>query len=274
MAIHRLRRKTNPPRKCIFCDGGNLSKEHLWSDWMAELLPAFPANQHEEHLATFTQKTRLVGPPQFTKRNGQLWTKKIRVVCADCNSEWMSALDNEAKPLLAKLIGAQPHSFSVSDSQLVAQWTTLKVLVAEHNRPLDAVASADDRKQFKATRQIPTGVQIWLGRCGIDPWRVRFERHSATVGRSPIVMPHHRFKNIQSIALGLGDLMLFVIHTSVAGVDLKLMPPPSVKMLYPNSEPFDWPLSALSMIEATGLATSLQRYLDSPQVRWTPGFPG
>jgi hypothetical protein len=186
----------------------------------------------------------------------------------------MSLLEESAKPLLTNLILAQPHSFSERDSELVARWTTLKLLVAEHNRPVDAIASADDRKQFKAALHVPAGVQIWLGRCGIDPWRVRFERHSATIGTSPVVMPHHRLKNIQSIALGLGDAMLFVLHTSVAGVDLNLMPPTGVKRLYPNPEPFVWPLFGLSIIEANAVTTSLRRFLHGPDVKWMPGFPG
>lgn len=38
----RLNRKSKLPGRCIFCGGGNLSKEHFWPEWASALLPRHP----------------------------------------------------------------------------------------------------------------------------------------------------------------------------------------------------------------------------------------
>lgn len=209
---NRLQGNSKPPGKCIFCERGNLSKEHFWPEWATALLPKYPDNRHVEQLFTVTEKTRLVRPPEVKSRQGHSWTKKIRAVCRSCNSGWMSVLENAAKPILTPLIATQPHRLTVDAMRILAQWIGLKIMVGERNHPEDSVTPLEDRAKFRSTLEIPQNFRIWIAKCGAGGWETGYLRHAATIGTSPIVMPHHRFKNIHSVAFGIGDLFVFALH--------------------------------------------------------------
>ncbi len=49
--------------------------------------------------------------------------------------------------------------------------------------------------------------------------REPFSRRRQPIGRSPIVTPDHKFKNIHSVAFGIGDLFVFALYTTVDGAE-------------------------------------------------------
>jgi hypothetical protein len=270
----RSHRKSKSPGKCIFCERGNLSKEHFWPEWASALLPRYSDAHHVEQLFTF-ENTNLLKSPDVRSRQGHSWTKTIRAVCRSCNNGWMSALENAAKPILTPLIATQPHHLTTDDMRIVAQWIALKVMVGERNRPEVSVTPLADRARFRLTLEVPPNFRIWIARCGAGGWETGYFRHAATIGKSPIVTPQHRFKNIHSIALGIGDLFVFVLHTTVAGV-LNSNPSQSdaVIPLFPIDLACNWPPPrTLSADDAYAIAHTLNRELRGPTVRWRPGFP-
>jgi hypothetical protein len=79
---------TRPPGRCIFCERpGNLSKEHLFPDWLGAY---FPRNSQTRRNATYTQwkDEAVVHRPGERSRteHGHPGTKKLRKVCEDCNN--------------------------------------------------------------------------------------------------------------------------------------------------------------------------------------------
>jgi hypothetical protein len=270
----RLHRKRKSVGKCIFCEHGNLSKEHFWPEWASALLPRYPYNQHVEQLFTF-ENTKLLRPPDVRSRQGHSWTKKIRAVCGPCNNGWMSVLESSAKPILTPLIATQPHSLTTDNMRILAQWIVLKIMIGERNHQELSVTPIEDRVKFRLTREIPPNFRIWIAKCEAGGWETGYFRHAATIGKSPIVTPQHRFKNIHSVAFGIGDLFVFVLHTTVAGV-LNSNPSQSeaVIPLFPIDVSCNWPPPrSLSVREANDIAHTLDRALWGPSVRWVPGFP-
>jgi hypothetical protein len=270
----RLHRKNKLPGKCIFCEGGDLSKEHFWPEWASALLPRYPDNRHVEQLFTVSEK-KLVKPPEVRSRQGHSWTKTIRAVCRPCNNGWMSVLENAVKPILTPLIATRPHTLTVEAMRVLGQWIALKIMVGERNHPEQAVTPLEDRLKFKSTLEIPPNFRIWIARCGAGGWQTGYIRHAATIGTSPIVMPHHKFKNIHSVAFGIGDLFVFALYTTVAGV-LNANPTQSeaVIRIFPIVDSCNWPPPrSLSVIKANAMADTLNRLLRGPTVRWAPGFP-
>jgi hypothetical protein len=267
--------QNNRSGKCIFCGGGNLSKEHFWPDWASALLPRYDNNRQIEQRFTFTEKTKLEAPPETRSRPGHTWTKKIRVVCRSCNNGWMSVLETAAKPVLIPLIVTRHHTLTADAKRVLSQWIALKIMVGERNHPEDAVTPREDRAKFRVTLEVPSGFQMWVARCGAGGWKSAYLRHAATIGASPVIMPHHRFKNIHSVAFGIGDLFVFVVQTTVEGL-IKFNTPPSgaVIPLFPVAGSCNWPPTrSLSEGEASAVAGTLDRLFTSPAVRWMPGFP-
>lgn len=77
----------HPP--CIFCDNESGSQEHLWPDWMYNLVKFAPVNKQEAD-----------DPIHF----GQDPEQTIDTVCGDCNHGWMSQIEQKnvsrLKPML------------------------------------------------------------------------------------------------------------------------------------------------------------------------------
>lgn len=230
-------------------------------------------NQHIEQFLTLTEKTKLLKPPEVKSRQGHTWTKTIRAVCRRCNNGWMSILESAVKPILTPLINTQPHYLTREAMHVLGQWIALKIMVGERNRPEEAVTPKEECAKFRSTLEIPSSFRIWIARCGVEGWDSGYIRRAATIGTSPIVIPHHRFKNIHSVAFGIGDIFVFALYTTVAGV-LNSDPSQSdaVIRIFPFIDTCSWPPRSLSGDEANHFADTLGRLLRDSAVRWAPGF--
>ena len=256
----------------MFCGGGNLSKEHIWPEWASPLLPSFPVNQHVEHTITSEDKGRVTSS-RTREKTGNAWTKKIRVVCETCNNGWMSRLEVAAKPILTSLIAGAPCTVTAPDAQTLSKWIAMKIMVAEHNHREDAVSTGQQRMEFRTNLAIPEDFRIWVGRCGVDGWQTAYWRHCATVSLSPAITPEHRLKNLHSVTFGIGQLLVFVLHTTVKGLDVDVAVARNGMMtpLWPIAEPLVWPTTRIvTSIEATFIAHSLDQMFRADKVHWRP----
>jgi hypothetical protein len=236
MTKREKRVSVRPPGGCIFGHKGQLSKEHFWSAWMEELFPKEAAPAHHEYFSARTKKTILVGQPRLTTRQGAAITKKLRVVCRDCNHGWMKALEEQARPILTPLIRGEPINLDLDQQRTLAEWITLKAMIAEHNVPADVVVPEEDRVKFFTDRAIPSYIHIWVISSQSEKWRARYIRHTATFSL-PGTLPATTGKNTQTIAWGLGRLFLLVMMSTATGVDLNnfIRIHPVVPKLFPYS---------------------------------------
>lgn len=269
------RTKMKAAKQCIFCGGGKLSKEHFWSAWMAEYLPRYPDGRRVEHYITFTKKFKLSRPPEAQTRPGQTWTKKLRVVCKKCNNGWMSVLENEAKPILLSLMASKPHILDVPVLQLLSRWIAMKVMVVEFSKQNGAVSRREERRRFMQSQEIPENFRIWISQCGQGGWESSFLRHAATLTPAGMV-PENEFNNVQTVAFGVGDLFIYVLHTTLAGVMQRLAFSDNmgVTAIHPVPSQTSWPpLRRLTVEQASSLANSLEHVIEEPRVSWMPRPP-
>lgn len=261
-----------PQRKCIFCQGGNLSREHIWPQWASEHLPNFPQESHEEKVYSFTQKTKLTGKPKHRKTNGRIWTKKIKVVCKTCNETWMSQIEEKAKAIILPIMTGQDHQITQDGCLIISQWMTLKVMIAEHNNlndPTVIVTTQEMRRQFREKLEIPENFWIWICKCGAPGWEATYIRSTATISLEPTLS--HRNRNIQCITLGIGDILIQALHTSVKDLKLHFKKPPLITQIHPTSDNIRWPFArALTRDEAFEFSMSLDNMINSPNILWKP----
>jgi hypothetical protein len=258
-----------PATPCIFCGHfGDKSKEHIWSDWMAELFPAERIPSHHEVLHVHTQKSVHVSSNVLT-RQGAAITKKLRVVCRDCNHGWMKAVEEAVRPILTPLIKGEPFALNRDQQRTLAEWISLKVMVAEHNVPTEVVVPQADRDRFFADRTIPSYFRIWVISSNSEKWRSRYIRHNATLGLPGTPTPTLK-RNTQTIAWGVGRLFILFAMTTAAGLDLTdfFSVHPVVLKLFPYVGDV-LPLPFLKSIDdASGdrLAGILEELIQSPKV--------
>lgn len=117
------------PGSCIFCGrSGEMSKEHVWSDWIAELAP----DDIRAHNFTYTYETSQHG--EFRKVPGQpLFQKRVRAVCETCNSGWMSRREDAVKPYISGMLFGRGRHLHREGQIALATWGALKALVAQRS---------------------------------------------------------------------------------------------------------------------------------------------
>jgi hypothetical protein len=258
-------------RRCIFCGAGNLSKEHIWPQWMGEFLPSYPDNKRIEQLWTFTQKTFLVRAPDVQNRPGHTWNKTLRIVCRACNSGWMSKCEQMAKPVLLPLMTSQNYTLAPKQIDILSHWIALKVMIGEHSQPNDWVTPVEMRQRFKSALIMPEHFKIWIAKCGADGWECSYLRQAATISRSPAIRPER--KNIHSVAFGVRDLFVLAMHTTEEGVLDKIgfSSEEAIVPLYPGYKEINWPPKyTLSSKQAAKVAKILDSVFASPDVIWRP----
>ena len=82
--------KDKTPGRCAFCGATGMSKEHIWSDWLKEVLP--PTSSHHSQTRTttaFVGNVALLIPSMPTQHRGAVTQRKIRKFCDICNNGWM-----------------------------------------------------------------------------------------------------------------------------------------------------------------------------------------
>jgi hypothetical protein len=261
----------SPPRTCIFCGSGNVSKEHFWPQWARPLLPEHSDKRHAERF-TIAYGDRLAQPPIVRTKPGQAWTKAIRAVCQSCNNGWMNQVEEAARPVLTPLILGEPQIITAELALPITYWIVLKSLVGEENRRGDNVTSQEERALFWATRGIPKNLKIWLANCGLDGWDTGYWRAASTFSKVGVTPVSHR-KNIHSVTFGVGAMLVHLLHTTADEVDFNLtVEPGRVTQLYPFVGTIEWPPpKRLTGAEAGILANTLDR-MYREHTLWNP-FP-
>jgi len=273
MAKKPRRKNLKPPGKCIFCGRDNLSKEHFWPQWAAPLLKT-PADEAEyrEVTASFPGKA-IRGIGKLTSRPGHVTTKKMRVVCRKCNSEWMGAIEAAAQPIATPLILGNPATLDRNAQAVLARWITLKVMVGEQNVPGDAVIPQGDRDAFRIAGVIPPYIKIWIATSVVPDWRASYFTEAATLALAEAPMPDSRGKNVQTTAFGMGALFVYTMVSPATGIDISdLAVISGIPRLWPISESIIvWPLP--NILRGDGpmrLALWLRGLAQSEHVRWKP----
>lgn len=160
--LMRIKRNPNPPRRCIFCGGTPISKEHIWPAWMRPYLPA-------GQFAQFIRSSDLRGPiPQLRagplNRKGDGRSQKLKVVCRPCNNNWMSVLQDRTKATLVPLLLNDIQEISEPEHELLATWATMFTMVYEtcQPNPVRTATTGAQRSLFKAEQKPP---QHWIFWC-------------------------------------------------------------------------------------------------------------
>jgi len=223
---HKMTQKTKPkiPGRCIFCESTGLTAEHIWPVWSHELLLSI-SGRHPKNVSLHSVGRKgVVETSSHKERQGPVINKKIRAVCGTCNGGWMSALEVKAKPILTGLIRGDLGELGISDQETLSQWVTLKTMVCEQNKKDEVVFTEQQRHQFRSNRNIPKEMKIWMGRTYSGRWLSAFQRASAYLMLSPDPWPISHVmtanKNVQTTAIGLGQLFVYVMTSNSKGLDL------------------------------------------------------
>jgi hypothetical protein len=194
----------------------------MWPDWLNGVIPRDP-REEQGHTQSLT-KINLSSPsgaviqPELQHHRGPPRARKIRKICATCNSGWMSRLESAAKPTLSALILRKTQCLSQIDQQSLAAWTVMISIVAEYT-DIPTQSIPDEQRQYLKDNGVPPdGWNIWIGTYVGDKWRQRY-RHLGHVVISKnalnalsATLPHY---NTQFSTFVIGSLLIHAASTTV-----------------------------------------------------------
>lgn len=264
-----------PRRHCIFCDNLVDSKEHIWSQWMHDLLEG---NLHGKYDRTTINREpdgreEISGPKG---KPGNVFDIQVRAVCRSCNQGWMNAREQEVRPFLEPMIKGDPLSITADQLLALAKWCAQKFVVMEHSAIGTAVTPRADCVRLKNEGRIPPYFRIYVGN-HVSKSRSAAIRHSHTLALSkkgPIPPLGEADRNIETISLVMGKLFL---HLNAARVhDFEIESAIFVSRVWDENRIWPNPNSSLTwphrpLLDNNGLSligNILENIARSPKVRW------
>jgi hypothetical protein len=265
-------------KACIFCgrfDG--LSKEHIWPQWMAAYLPITAPNAHisEVHSGIPKQPRTL---QRRSERPGPVHTKKVRAVCHKCNNTWMSAVEEQAKPILLRALSSQELTIEAAEAAHLSNWAVLKAVVGEH-ASADHLTPYEDRSAVRTSQTLPAYFRVFVAKHQSQT-QTAYVRHSATLsltlkGPAP-PLPKGITRNIQITTLLVGPLCFHVAAMRVHGVHIALLDPvrPMHQVHPPLASTVNLSMTpALTDIDLHFNSKVIERLMRHPKVKYGGDLP-
>lgn len=101
----------------------------------------------------------------FLPRETTRPTLPIRCVCRECNNGWMSRLENEAKPILERMLDDRPVGLDLAQRAIVGMWSMKTAMVLEAIDAHDQrVYTQEERARLRSLSAIPERSLVWLAR--------------------------------------------------------------------------------------------------------------
>jgi hypothetical protein len=150
-------------RRCVFCKGEGVTREHVFAKWVREALPGGGLFSHRHSDGTTWES--------------EIPDLKANRTCAPCNNRWIERLDAAAKSLLTLPVRGEPQTIGRGSPQtVVSAWCFKTALLLE----LCAKSRASfikprDYRAFYHLRHPPEAVYIWLTAYGQGPNETEFQ---------------------------------------------------------------------------------------------------
>lgn len=153
-----------PPGRCIFCGKGDLTKQHLFPQWLQQIAAAAGPNHAIEFSGEVMHPDGILRTHKSeTVRQGPTHTAKLRVVCRRCNNEWMSRLEERVKPLVTALVTGSPTTITRTQRKNLAAWITMVAAVSEYYSPKAVILPQVFRTRFMNTQAPSRALSVWIG---------------------------------------------------------------------------------------------------------------
>lgn len=146
--------QTNTKRLCIFCGQQGVTKEHVWPLWLRSIF-ADCGSTHIIH------SERVSGNRNY---HSKLLSTTVRTVCASCNNEWLSRLEQNSMPLLCDMIRGTGRKLDTADQELLSLWCVKTGLILESISSPSKISPEHGSLIFSRRRPVDYS-HIWLASC-------------------------------------------------------------------------------------------------------------
>lgn len=245
------RKAPNP--LCLFCCKPGKSREHVFADWLSQLVPRAQNAKHNVFEGGGGS------PVSHRLGNGRAVSKKVKAPCTTCNNVWMSKVETAAKPLLLPLMHGSSSALDADQQRIIATWLTIKAMVWDYDQVLRAVLQQDRDDTFQ-NQAPPKNWRVWLGRCDGE-----FGESGVFAESRLILRPDYLgsafpeptktvLANTQAFLLYSGAFVgVTVCSPFIAGGAFNDHGGKTLRPLWPVSDKVDWPPVETIQIDGIGL---------------------
>ena len=156
-------------RKCVFCGNTDLSKEHIFAQWLLKELGIFDSDVLMTHTSPFGIKISDRNHPFSKLVNG--------LVCKKCNNGWMSQLEGDCQIHIINLMNVEELESELAylseHYETVAKWAFKNVILLNSATNYRHLVPEEHYRELYSGR-IPNGVFIDFAFCKSDSiieWR-------------------------------------------------------------------------------------------------------
>ncbi|OHV48512.1 MULTISPECIES: hypothetical protein [unclassified Frankia] len=233
----------------MFCGATDkkITGEHVFADWIGNTY--FPNDDGTVELVAADGQVRSFPARPFTH--------EVRIACGDCNSGWMSRLEEKAQPFLKEMLFGRPVRLRPRDQKLLAFWAVKTALVLDHLHPRARVVPDAEYGELYAAREAREPSRrhmVWIGGRSVpvqsqgqqlviawkEPIR-NFQADSAEVG-DQILDLAEQGRTLYRVTFGLGALVVGVFsHDFPAVVEVSSPEVKVMEQIWPVTGTFRWP---------------------------------
>jgi hypothetical protein len=254
-------------------------EQHLWPDWMGRdnALPTYRINDLSTSNSQVLMGVDTVFPtnsppisiirPQLINRQGHIGTRKLRMVCKECNNTWMSQIEDESKQVLTGLMLEQTVSLSPDEQIKLSSWIALMTILWEFTYIPTAAIPYQERAYFKLNKVPPSNWAIWIGKYHGTDWVQHYRHHGygyAAQNGSNVTRSKALF---QTSAFVVGKLFIYVLsaHSPLFTNQLSMFSHPSLVRIWPQIDnAINWPsLTPITHAEAQSISDFAQTAVDT-----------
>lgn len=152
-------------KKCIFCETqitkSNKSNEHVIPRWIIERI-------HPEYTKFIGKHTSFPNNPEviFNQRDQSFNSLVLGNVCKECNTKWMSKLENETKPiLLAILDDRSPVILTREQCLTLSKWAFKTAITLNYSVNYKKIIPLTHANFYYLNNEIPKDVKVDLAFC-------------------------------------------------------------------------------------------------------------
>lgn len=250
---------TRAPRRCLFCGGGKLSKEHIWSDWARDLLP-----KSDGYLEFANRKGRHgQGPTKILRDDqGSITNRRLKRVCQPCNNIWMGRCEEEAKAAVTLLIQGTETYLTKPIRQSLRRWVTLKLMVLDSIRDGELAFTSAERNEFYIDDSIPTTLRVWIMRCGEGAWSTIFWSQGQSVtlrigDLRGVAPPVHGCPNVKMFLWGIGEALIVATYQREIDIEFENQEEFAIQLIPDLGVARSWPPKGINAEAAAKLTTTL-----------------
>lgn len=236
-------------RVCIFCDQPATTAEHVIPAWALEVIGRLSRSALNRMQMQFGED----GPSRTWRVRGSDSSSdshiRVKRLCLECNSRWMSQLEDLCRPSISPLMNDLSIPISYADQRWVATWGLKTAMVFECVRGGQWFYSQADREHLRATLAPTIDTKVWLGRHSRVGDLLSFAegKKLGSGAREPIHGALLREGYVTTFALAHLVIQILTIRRpdSPRGITLHSRPGPwddrGLIEIWPPSGPVQWP---------------------------------